>query len=156
MSNEPERRIEKALRACAQKRRTDAGAPLELHPATRRLLQGEVARQFAKDHRQPASFSELLARLWPRFAWGLVLLTGLVMAVALIVPARNKAKEQFTLAKNGEAPNASAKASGQPPQVAAGVPPAVEGGILPSGPAPELPSAKANRAVTPPGERPGS
>ena len=43
MANEPERPIEKLLRDAAQKRRDEAGAPLELHSATRRLLQGEVA-----------------------------------------------------------------------------------------------------------------
>ena len=41
---EPERDIEKTLRAYAKKRREEAGAPAEMHPATRRLLQGEVAR----------------------------------------------------------------------------------------------------------------
>ena len=39
-----ERDIEKALRAWAKRRREEAGAPVELHPATRRLLQAEAAR----------------------------------------------------------------------------------------------------------------
>jgi hypothetical protein len=42
---EPERRIEKWLRAFAKKRREQAGDPMELHPATRQLLQREIARQ---------------------------------------------------------------------------------------------------------------
>ena len=41
---EPEREIEKQLRAYAKERREQAGAPIELHPATRKLLQGEAAR----------------------------------------------------------------------------------------------------------------
>lgn len=41
-----ERPIEKLLRRYAKKRRDESGPPPELHPATRRLLQGEVARQF--------------------------------------------------------------------------------------------------------------
>ena len=45
---EPERKIEKLLRAYAKKRRAQAGDPLTLHPATRRLLQGEVARRKPK------------------------------------------------------------------------------------------------------------
>jgi hypothetical protein len=45
MASEPEKKIEHLLRAYGQKRREDAGAPLEMHPATRRMLQGEVARQ---------------------------------------------------------------------------------------------------------------
>ena len=45
---EPERPIEKLLRDAGKKRRDDAGAPFELHPAARRLLQGEVAQRFGK------------------------------------------------------------------------------------------------------------
>jgi hypothetical protein len=48
MANEPERPIEKLLRAAAQKRRDEAGGRFELHPANRRLLQGEVTRTFPK------------------------------------------------------------------------------------------------------------
>jgi hypothetical protein len=153
MSNEPERPIEKALRACAQRRRTDAGAPMELHPATRRLLQGEVARQFARERRKAPAWSERLARLWPRFAWGLVVLVGLVSALSVIIPARNKAKERFTLAKNAEGLNTPANALGQPPQVAAGAQPAVEGAKLSPEPSPEPPGAIATRAPTSPGEK---
>ena len=42
---EPERKIEKLLRAYADKRRAEAGDPLTLHPANRRILQGEAARR---------------------------------------------------------------------------------------------------------------
>jgi hypothetical protein len=45
MAAEPEKKIEELLHAYSRKRREDAGAPLEMHPATRRMLQGEVARQ---------------------------------------------------------------------------------------------------------------
>ena len=39
-----ERDIEKQLRAAAEQRRKEAGGNFELHPATRRALQGEVVR----------------------------------------------------------------------------------------------------------------
>lgn len=42
---EPERRIEKLLRAFAKKRREQAGDPVELHPAMRQQLQKEIARR---------------------------------------------------------------------------------------------------------------
>jgi prepilin-type processing-associated H-X9-DG protein len=42
---EPERKIEKLLRAYAKKRRADAGDPLKLHPANRHILQDEAARR---------------------------------------------------------------------------------------------------------------
>jgi hypothetical protein len=107
MSNEPERPIEKLLRAAAQKRRDEAGAPLELHPATRRLLQGEVARQLAKPERAARSFPQLLARLWPRFALGVALFAVLVVAARLLVPMPGKDKSEALLAKNEPIPQAA-------------------------------------------------
>ncbi len=44
MPSDPHQRIEEWLRAYAEQRREQAGAPFELHPATRRMLQGEAAR----------------------------------------------------------------------------------------------------------------
>ncbi len=77
MANEPQRPIEQALRASAQQRQAEAGAPLELHQATRRLLQGEVARTFRKTaEEKPAGW---LAGLWPRMA-----LAGSFCAAALV------------------------------------------------------------------------
>ena len=48
MPDEPNQNVAEQLKAWAQKRRAQAGAPFELHPARRRLLQDEVARTFAK------------------------------------------------------------------------------------------------------------
>ena len=44
MAAEPEKKIEELLQSYSRKRREDAGAPLEMHPATCRMLQGEAAR----------------------------------------------------------------------------------------------------------------
>jgi hypothetical protein len=107
MSNEPERPIEKLLCAAAQKRRDEAGASLDLHPATRRLLQGEVARQFAKPEREARSFPQLLARLWPRFAWGVAIFAVLVVAARLLVPMPGRDKSEALLAKNEPIPQAA-------------------------------------------------
>src|SRR5205814_4839361 len=48
MPDEPNRNVEDELKAWAQKRRDEAYAPFELHPATRKMLQDEVARTFPK------------------------------------------------------------------------------------------------------------
>lgn len=62
-------KIEQLLREHAERRRTEAGAPLELHPATRRLLLGEVARLFPRlGGRRP--WHHFKTRLWPRFSFG--------------------------------------------------------------------------------------
>src|SRR5258706_13596238 len=105
---EPERPIEKLLRAWARKRRDAAGPPLDLHPATRRVLQGEVSRKFGKNERQSRSFSELVAALWPRFAWGLGVFAVLAAAAWLVLPGFNKPRSEGSLAKNETALEAEA------------------------------------------------
>src|ERR1039458_567906 len=100
MANEPECPIEKLLRAAAKKRRDEAGAPLELQPATRRLLQGEVARTFTKPKRETRSFAEALGELWPRLAWGVALFAVLVVAGYMLLPVPSKGKPEALLAKN--------------------------------------------------------
>ena len=100
MANEPERPIEKLLRAAAKKRRDEAGAPLELHPATRRLLQGEVARKFAQAGRERRSFLQGLGRLWPRFAWGLAILVLMFVAPRLLFPPASHNESAARLAKS--------------------------------------------------------
>src|SRR5436853_6993081 len=65
MSSDPERPIEKLLRTRARRRREQAGESWELHPATRRLLQQEVARRFGRKGEQGISWlSWLAARSW--------------------------------------------------------------------------------------------
>ena len=63
-----ERPIEKLLRRYAKKRRDDADPVRQLHPATRRLLQGEAARQFPKPKSTETSgfdvFGAAFARRW--------------------------------------------------------------------------------------------
>ena len=86
MANEPERPIETLLRAAAKKRRDEAGALFDLHPADRRLLQGEVARKFARLQPEPRSLAALLGQLWPRFAWGVGILAVLGLSVWLLLP----------------------------------------------------------------------
>src|ERR1039457_2461220 len=113
MANEPERPIEKLLRAAAKKRRDEAGAPLELHPATRRLLQGEVARTFAKPKRESRSFIEALGQLWPRVAGGVAIFAVLVLAGYVLLPVPDKSKRGALMAKNDPMPRA--RPSVQPP-----------------------------------------
>jgi hypothetical protein len=126
MANEPERPIEKLLRACARKRRDEAGAPFTLHPATRRLLQGEVTRAFPRDRGAANGVSGLLAGLWPRFAWGFGLFAVLAIAAWVLVPGASKDKEERRLARNEPLPGAlPARAPApQPTAVAEAVPPA--------------------------------
>lgn len=98
MANESQRDIEKALLAYKQRRGEQAGAPLELHPATRKLLQGEVARtanrplltseeaaknfvrSFVMSHQQPGFF----ARHKQRVIWGGAMFACLALVLAVL------------------------------------------------------------------------
>jgi hypothetical protein len=97
-----ERPIEKLLRRYAQKRRDETGDPLVLHPATRRLLQGEVARQFPKPvpDSKPSTtdFFALLARRWV-YAVGIFVVLGI--SAAMLLPALSKSKNRALLAQKG-------------------------------------------------------
>jgi hypothetical protein len=86
-----ERKIEKVLRAYAKKRRSQAGDPLKLHPATRRWLQGEVARRAFKPEDEDASVTlcELFRQRWAVLVGFAVII---FFGAALFLPALNKAK----------------------------------------------------------------
>ncbi len=118
MNNEPEREIEKQLRDYARRRREQSGAPMDLHPATRRLLQGEVAR--AHFARGMGSVSPRRFSKW-RLQWLAGLATVCVIALAVILPSAlkttNRDKSTMDLAKNTDVPRlAGAKSEGVSPQ----------------------------------------
>lgn len=85
-----ERKIEKLLRDYAKKRRAAAGDSVKLHPVTRLLLQGEVARRFAEPPEEES------VSLWQLFRQQWAFLTMFVMVIffgtALLFPALSKAK----------------------------------------------------------------
>ena len=80
-----ERPIERLLRDYAKKRRADGGKSLEMHPATRRLLQGEVARQFPRTHRGGFSLSGFFARWKPGLVYALCALALVAVSVPLML-----------------------------------------------------------------------
>src|ERR1039458_1762958 len=145
MANEPERPIEKLLRAAAQKRRDDAGPPFELHPADRRLLQGEVARKFVQPQRQDRSFAELLAQWWPRLAGGVAIFAVLALAVRALLPLPRNDKSEALLAKNQSVPKDML--AQEPPPAPTALPPPPE-------PAVKSPPALVVSADTTPPPRP--
>ena len=81
-----ERDIEKSLRAWAKRRREDAGAPLDLHPATRKLLQDEVARLKNGPRREPGRLASLLWSSPLRLALNFSAVAVLLFAAAVFLP----------------------------------------------------------------------
>jgi len=94
---DPERPIEKLLRQAAQARRAQGGEPQELHPATRRMLQGEVARKFGSGAPQRRSFFDLFM---PRLVWAAAVVVGLGLAASLMLPRNKLARQEMFFAKN--------------------------------------------------------
>ncbi len=102
MATEPERPIEKLLRACAKKRRDELPEPpgLELHPATRRLLQGEVARRFGRGGTQPGSLLRRIMLFRLGLVEGLVIIALMAVVASIMLPSLAKSKGKATLAMN--------------------------------------------------------
>jgi hypothetical protein len=80
MPSESEHRLEGLLRAWAKTRRAQAGKAFELHPATRRLLLGEMVRSFPKRSEPRMPWRLALRRFWARTLSlvGFFLILGLV------------------------------------------------------------------------------
>ena len=89
---EPERQIEKLLRAFARKRRNAPGDAFKLHPSVRRRLQTEVEKQFAEsDAEESVSLWQFFRQQW---AFVLVFAGLLFLGASLFVPALGKAKSK--------------------------------------------------------------
>ena len=97
---EPERPIERLLRDYANQRREKAGAPAELHPATRRLLQGEVARVFKPGRDQAVSTTPRAFLSWRRVSWALASVCVVGVAVAVLVSLSSRRNASFEMARS--------------------------------------------------------
>ena len=93
---EPERKIEKLLRAYAKKRRAQSGESFKLHPATRQLLQGEVARDkpTPEDEDESVSLWELLRQRW---AFLLSFAACIFLIGIILLPVTNSAKKKAAM-----------------------------------------------------------
>ena len=91
--------MDDSLKTYAKQRRDEAGSAAQLHPATRRLLQAEVAKLRPNTSERPPSWFNSMAALWPRlaFAASVVMLLG-VTAWVLWQPV-NDAGQTLRFAK---------------------------------------------------------
>lgn len=102
MATDPERNADELLKAYAQKRRAEAGVPAELHPATRKLLQDEVARTFRKAASEPNATANRFAGWWPRWAWSGAVVAVVAVAALMIWPPVRKPTEPLRLAQKAK------------------------------------------------------
>jgi len=112
-----ERPIEKLLRRFAKKRRDEAGAPAELHPANRRLLQAEVARQFPKTQRREGWWTGLSLLLNRKFAYAVAVVAVIAVSAVLMQPTKKNEMSMVALgtkkAATSELPAASTVAAAE-------------------------------------------
>jgi hypothetical protein len=85
-----ERPIEKLLRRYAKKRRDETGAPAELHPANRRALQAEVARQFPKAQRRTGWWAGVSLLLNRKLAYAMAIVAVVGLAGLLLRPSKRE------------------------------------------------------------------
>jgi hypothetical protein len=103
MPDELNKRMDEALKAYARRRRSQAGAPVELHPATRKLLQGEASRVFPpRTFHQAPERSAPVPFLWPRLALVASIFVALTVAVLVFGPAGRKPAAPTQLAQQVE------------------------------------------------------
>jgi hypothetical protein len=87
---EPERKIEKWLRAFAKKRREQAGDAMELPASARERLQREISRREAA--RGGGFFSSFFAGLRPRLAFAVCFIAVAAISTWLLLPNLNRPK----------------------------------------------------------------
>lgn len=110
-----ERPIEKLLRRYAKKRRDEAGPARELHPATRRMLQSEVERQFPKPaSKERSGFDEFVAAFARRWIYAVGVFVVLLVAAAVMLPTLSKSKGKSQFAKNASVSPADAMIALEP------------------------------------------
>lgn len=130
MSFEPQRDIEKDLQAYKQRRHEQLGASLELHPATRKMLQGEAARtasrplltseeaaknfvrSFVMSHQQPGFFT----RHKQRILWGGGMFACLALVFAVLRNDPQRTARDSTFGDKLPAPLPVSEPQATPPQ----------------------------------------
>ena len=102
MPNEPQKKAEELLRAYARKRQEDAGAPLDLHPANRRLLQDEVTRIYRARRTRAISLLSSFLTFWPRLTLAAAVFVALGLVAWMLTRSGEVPPETFSLAKRQE------------------------------------------------------
>jgi hypothetical protein len=107
--------MEDLLKAYAKKRQAEAGKAQELHPATRRLLQAEVARLRSTHRPRVENWFSSLLRFWPRvaFAGATLAVIGLV-AWGLLGSGKERARTTYLAKREAVADHAQRALDEQP------------------------------------------
>jgi len=106
MPSEPDNKMDDLLKTYAKKRRYEAGAPLEMHAATRRLLQAEAAKLRSVNAPASGSWLDALRIFWPRLAFAAAILIVAGLAAVSLLQSTNNKQAVLSYAKQDSAPSA--------------------------------------------------
>lgn len=155
---EPDRQIEKILRAAAKKRRDQAGDTLELRPSVREQLQREVSRNAAAKSGGGfiGFFSKWFSGFTPKLAFGVSVLGIVALAAWLLLPGLVGKQKESTLAMNEKSLGKAAPAARR--EIAARPAPVVAEDDLKSAPVAQIspPASAAAPAHVPLPPEPGA
>src|SRR5690349_22070501 len=100
MPSDPDNKMDDLLKSYAKKRQEEAGAPAEMHPATRRLLQAEIAKLRPEPSAPRVPWWQNLLTLWPRLAFASGVFVALGLATWQLMDSGKKAGFESQLAKH--------------------------------------------------------
>jgi hypothetical protein len=92
MADEPQNeRMDEVLKSVAKKRQDEVGEPFTLHPATRKLLHGEVVRTYGKG--APGSRWSRILTFWRRIGFAVATLAILLTVMLIVIPNQERQAE---------------------------------------------------------------
>src|SRR5262245_4332897 len=106
MPSDPDNKMDELLKSYAKKRQDEAGAPGEIHPATRRLLQAEIAKlrpEPSKPSEWWVPWWQSLLKVYGKLAFAVGLLIVLAIGLRTVMDSAKQAAFESQLAKNESA-----------------------------------------------------
>ncbi len=100
MPSDPDNKMDELLKSYAKKRRDEAGDPPEMHPATRRLLQAEIAKLRPEPSALPVPWWQNLLMFWPRLAFATGVFIVLGVAAWSLMDSMKQGAAESQLARN--------------------------------------------------------
>ena len=89
------------LKTYAKKRQAEAPSSFDIHPATRKLLQGEVSRQFATKREDISVKPRWTTLLFPRIAFAAAILIAF-LGILFLFESKKHPGEQMTVASQSK------------------------------------------------------
>ena len=95
--------MDELLKSYAKKRQDGAGAPAEMHPATRRLLQAEIAKLRPEPSTPRVNWWQNLLLFWPRLAFATGVFVALGVATWSLMDTSKQSSSESQLARHDPA-----------------------------------------------------